>query len=184
MVKIVHYCWFGRKPLPKMAKKCIKSWKKYLPDFEIKEWNESNFDVNCTEFSKEASRHKKWAFVADVARIYALKEMGGLYLDTDQEILKPVDFLFENEFFMGREDENFVAASVIGVASKNNSHINALFDVYKNTKFNPNDMNSVTSPRIITEYLETKGLITKDITQDLEERNKNIFQRLFLTSVV
>ena len=74
MEKYIHYCWFGKNPLPKLAKKCIKSWKKYLPDYEIIEWNESNFDINLTKFSKQAYEAKKWAFVSDVARVYALKE--------------------------------------------------------------------------------------------------------------
>ena len=81
MKKYIHYCWFGGKPLSKLAKKCIKSWKKYLPDYEIIEWNENNFDVNVTKFSRQAYQEKKWAFVSDVARIYALKKYGGIYLD-------------------------------------------------------------------------------------------------------
>ena len=93
MEKIIHYCWFGGKPLPKLAKKCIKSWKKFLPDFEIREWNETNFDINITKFSKQAYDAKKWAFVSDVARIYALKNYGGIYFDTDMIITKNIDRL-------------------------------------------------------------------------------------------
>ena len=91
MEKIIHYCWFGGKPLPKLAKKCIKSWKKFLPDFEIREWNETNFDINITKFSKQAYDAKKWAFVSDVARIYALKNYGGIYFDTDMIVTKNID---------------------------------------------------------------------------------------------
>ena len=83
MEKYIHYCWFGNNKLSGLAKKCIKSWKKYLPDYEIIEWNEENFDVNITKFSKKAYEEKKWAFVSDVARVYALKKMGGIYFDTD-----------------------------------------------------------------------------------------------------
>ncbi|MCL2355383.1 MAG: exopolysaccharide biosynthesis protein [Oscillospiraceae bacterium] len=171
MRKTIHYCWFGGKPLPKKVKQYIKTWKKHLPDFEIKQWNEKNFDINCTNFSKQAYESKKWAFVSDVARIHALKEMGGLYLDTDVEIIKPVDFLFENEFFIGKEDEKFVGTCVIGTTTPNNPHINAILDIYKDLTFDPNDMYNVTSPRIITEYLETKNLLAKDTTQDLPSRN-------------
>ena len=93
MSKYIHYCWFGGKPLPKLAKKCIKSWKKYLPDYEIIEWNENNVDLEECAFIKEAYENKKWAFVADYARTKAIYEMGGIYFDTDMLITKPIDFL-------------------------------------------------------------------------------------------
>ena len=88
MVKKIHYCWFGGKKLPKSVEDCIKTWKKFLPDYEIKQWDESNFDVNSFPFVKEAYESKKWAFVSDYVRIYALYNEGGLYLDTDVKILK------------------------------------------------------------------------------------------------
>ena len=106
MSKIIHYCWFGDKPLPSLAKKCIKSWKKYLPGYEIMCWSEKNFDVNSTKFSKEAYENKYWAFVSDVARIYALKEYGGIYMDTDMMISKDVSNILESEFFVGWESYN------------------------------------------------------------------------------
>lgn len=100
MEKYIHYCWFGNNKLPKLAKKCIKSWKKYLPEYKIIEWNENNFDVNITRFSKQAYEAKNWAFVSDVARIYALKEMGGIYFDTDMMITSHVsDDILEKDFF-------------------------------------------------------------------------------------
>ena len=114
MEKIIHYCWFGGNKKPKNFNKYIKTWKKFLPDYEIKEWNEQNFDVNSTEFSKEAYKMKKWAFVSDVARIYALKEHGGVYFDTDIEVAKKIDHLIENEIWLGREDDKFLATAMIG----------------------------------------------------------------------
>ena len=81
--KTIHYCWFGRNPLPSLAIKCIASWKKYLPDYEIKEWNEDNFDVNVIPYTREAYAAKKYAFVSDYARFKILYEEGGLYFDTD-----------------------------------------------------------------------------------------------------
>ena len=81
--KYIHYCWFGGNKLPRKLKKYMKTWKKYLPDYEIVEWNESNFDVNFCEFVKDAYENKKWAFVSDVARLYALYNYGGIYFDTD-----------------------------------------------------------------------------------------------------
>ena len=84
--KIIHYCWFGGNPLPVSAKKCIASWRKFLPDYEIKEWNESNFDVNSIPYTAEAYKAKKYAFVSDYARFYILYKYGGLYFDTDVEV--------------------------------------------------------------------------------------------------
>lgn len=101
--KVIHYCWFGRNPLPESAKECIASWKKFLPDYEIKEWNEDNFDVNITTYTKEAYKAKKYAFVSDYARFWILYNHGGLYFDTDVEILKPIDDIVAKGGFMGIE---------------------------------------------------------------------------------
>lgn len=101
--KIIHYCWFGGNPLPEQAQKCIASWKKYLPDYEIKEWNESNFDLNACPYVAEAYREKKWAFVSDYARFWILYRYGGLYFDTDVEIIKPIDDIIEKGAFIGTE---------------------------------------------------------------------------------
>lgn len=101
--KIIHYCWFGGKPLPKSALKCIDSWRKFFPDYEIKEWNESNFDVNMMAFTKEAYSAKKYAFVSDVARFWVLYNEGGLYFDTDVEVIAPMDDIVERGPFMGVE---------------------------------------------------------------------------------
>ena len=135
MEKIIHYCWFGGKKKPASVKKCIKTWKKKLPDFKLMEWNEDNFDVNSTEFSKQAFVEKKWAFVSDVARIYAIYEYGGIYLDTDVEVLDKIDFVLDNDFWMGKESEDYVGTAVIGVKEKHNKHIKKILDIYKNTKF-------------------------------------------------
>lgn len=101
--KIIHYCWFGKNPLPKSAKKCISSWRKFLPDYEIKEWNESNFDVNIIPYTKEAYEAKKYAFVSDYARFWILYKYGGLYFDTDVEIIRPIDDIITKGSFMGIE---------------------------------------------------------------------------------
>ena len=101
--KVIHYCWFGGNPQPDAAKKCINSWKKYFPDYEIKEWNESNFDLTCCDYVEEAYQAKKWAFVSDYARFWILYQYGGLYFDTDVEVIKPMDDLLEKGPFMGEE---------------------------------------------------------------------------------
>lgn len=103
--KIIHYCWFGGNPLPESAKKCIASWRKFLPDYEIKEWNESNFDVNSIAYTREAYKLKKYAYVSDYARLWILYNYGGLYFDTDVELIKSIDDIISRGNFMGREPQ-------------------------------------------------------------------------------
>ena len=106
--KIIHYCWFGGKPIPKKYMKYIKSWKKFFPDYEIKCWNESNFDINCCDYVKEAYQAKKYAFVSDFARFKILYEEGGIYFDTDVEVIKPFDDILSKGGFMGCETESTI----------------------------------------------------------------------------
>ena len=101
--KVIHYCWFGGNPLPEFAVKCIDSWRKYMPDYEIKEWNESNFDVNIIPYTKEAYEAKKYAFVSDYARFWILYKYGGVYFDTDVEVIRPLDEIINRGAFMGCE---------------------------------------------------------------------------------
>lgn len=103
--KIIHYCWFGRNPLPELAQMCIASWKKYLPDYEIKEWNEDNFDVNIIPYTAEAYVQKKYAFVSDYARFWILYKYGGIYFDTDVEVIRPIDDVIARGNFMGFETD-------------------------------------------------------------------------------
>lgn len=99
----IHYCWFGRNPLPEEAMKCITSWRKFLPDYEIIQWNEDNFDVSAVQYTAQAYDAKKYAFVSDYARFKILYEHGGLYFDTDVEIIRPLDDIIANGAFMGIE---------------------------------------------------------------------------------
>ena len=103
--KIIHYCWFGHNPLPPLALKCIASWKKYLPDYEIKEWNEENFDVNIIPYTREAYAAGKYAFVTDYARFWILYKYGGIYFDTDVEMIRPIDDIIAAGGFMGYETD-------------------------------------------------------------------------------
>lgn len=103
--KIIHYCWFGGNPLPPLALECIASWKKYLPDYEIKEWNESNFDVNSIPYTAEAYKQKKYAFVSDYCRFYVMYKYGGIYFDTDVEVIRPMDDIIARGNFMGFETD-------------------------------------------------------------------------------
>ena len=101
--KKIHYCWFGRNPLPESAKKCIASWRKYFPDYEIIEWNEDNYDVNKIPYTQQAYAAKKYAFVSDYARFDILYQHGGIYFDTDVEVIKSFDDVLEHGAFMGCE---------------------------------------------------------------------------------
>lgn len=103
--KVIHYCWFGGNPLPDDAKKCIESWKKFFPGYEIKEWNERNFDITCCNYVKEAYEAKKWAFVSDYARFWILYHEGGVYFDTDVEVIKDMSDIIAQGAFMGCETD-------------------------------------------------------------------------------
>lgn len=114
--KIIHYCWFGGKPLPKSAIKCINSWKKFFPDYEIREWNESNFDVNMIPYTREAYAAKKYAFVSDFARFWVLHEHGGVYFDTDVEVIRPMDDIIAKGAYLGMENYTSINPG-LGMAS-------------------------------------------------------------------
>ena len=128
--KIIHYCWFGRNPLPSLAVRCIESWKKYCPDYEIKEWNEDNFDVNIIPYTREAYQARKYAFVSDYARFWILYKYGGLYFDTDVEILKPLDGIIARGPFMGCE-RDASDTSVASVAPGLGLGVNSGLGLYK-----------------------------------------------------
>ena len=157
--KYIHYCWFGDKPLPKLAKKCIQSWKKYLPDYEIIKWSEENFDINECPFVKEAYEKKKYAFVADYARTKALKEMGGIYFDTDMEVTKNIDDLFISDTFLGVEDTGYVAVGVWYEKNKNALIPTKLLKIYKDMPgFDLENMADFSIPKLISNILNEKGL--------------------------
>ena len=129
--KIIHYFWFGKNKMPDIFLECIKSWQKYCPDYKIIKWDEENFDVNICNYTKQAYEQKKYAFVSDYARFYILKKYGGIYLDIDVEILKPIDELLEQECFCGRENNsNFVATGLIIAARPNNKFVNSMLNYY------------------------------------------------------
>lgn len=156
--KYIHYCWFGGNPLPKLAKKCIESWKKYLPDYEIIEWNENNVDLNACPFIKEAYENKKWAFVADYARTVAIYNMGGIYFDTDMLVTKPIDFLLDKETFLGLEDSFMVNSAVWGASKPKTYFAKKMLDFYNSQEhFDLNNMFKMSIPRIMTRILNTMG---------------------------
>lgn len=129
--KLIHYCWFGGSPIPDSYQKNIESWKKYCPDYEILQWNESNYDIRKNQFMYQAYQRKGWAYVSDYARKDIIYSCGGIYFDTDVEVLKPLDDLLHNEFFMGMDDvANINTGSGFG-AVKGNGLIKELRDDYE-----------------------------------------------------
>ncbi len=160
--KIIHYCWFGGGEKPKLVKKCIKSWKKHLPDYEIIEWNEDNFDINSTPWTKQAYESKKYAFVADYVRLYALKNIGGIYLDSDELIVKSLDEFLGYDCFTGFMNSYEVTAGVIG-AVKNHPFINSLFELYNGKNYIENTTeNTIPNTVGMTEILLENGLKLDD----------------------
>lgn len=169
--KIVHYFWFGGNPLPKYAQECIASWRRYLPNYEIKLWNESNFDVNCIPYVAEAYKAKKYAFVSDYARIYILYKYGGLYFDTDVEVINNMDDLVGNGPFFALENQiiHIVQISpglVIG-AEKNMNFLKEILDSYANDKFILSDgsLNLRTINKRVTEMFLKSGWKPTDTLQ-------------------
>ncbi len=158
MKKYIHYCWFGDKPLPKLTKKCIESWKKYLPDYEIIKWNEENVDLDECPFIRQAYDQKAWAFVADYARTKALNEMGGIYFDTDMEVTKNIDEILERGSFLGIEDTGKVNSAVWYEKKPKGFLSTTLLKEYRSFKsFDRSNASNVSIPILITRILEKIG---------------------------
>ena len=158
--KTIHYCWLGGNPLPDSAKKCIKSWKKFCPDYEIVEWNETNYDFTSNRYMREALEAKKWGFVPDFARLDIVYRHGGVYLDTDVEIVKPFDDLLSDRGFAGFEDPEYVALGLGFGAEAGHPVLKHLMDSYADLRFVNEDgsLNTLPSPVINSEALEDLGL--------------------------
>ena len=161
--KIIHYCWFGGKEKPKSVIKMINSWKKHCPNYEIKEWNESNFDININQYCKEAYQCGKWAFVSDVARLFALYTEGGIYLDTDVELIKPLDEFLNQKAFAGFEGTEWVGTNIIG-AEIGNEMIEEFFSLYNDITFINYDgtLNTTTNVERLTALLEENYRLIKN----------------------
>lgn len=172
--KVIHYCWFSNEPKPKNVRQCIKSWKRTLPDFEIKCWDADSFDFNSVPFVKQAMECRKWAFVSDYIRLYALYTEGGIYLDSDVQVLNRFDNLLAYNLFSGIEkrgdtDRLFIEAAVIG-AAKGNATIYKCLECYNARHFkNENGSLDMTPmPDIITPIFTNElGWQANDSTQTL-----------------
>lgn len=168
--KIIHYCWFGRGAMPDLVLKCIDSWKKFLPEYELHLWNEDNFDINLYPYAAEAYIERKFAFVSDVCRLYVLKEFGGIYLDSDVEVLKPLgQFLTQHVAFSGFEDNNYVPTGLMA-SERNGLWVSDLLAYYDDRSFYLSDgsPDMTTNTEVITQFMKGKGLILHNSLQEIK----------------
>ncbi len=165
MVKILHYCWFGGNPLPEATLKFMETWKKFCPDFEIKRWDESNFPVDDHPFTKEAYRLKRWAFVSDYVRTYALFTEGGLYVDTDVEFIKPIDDVLKTSF-AGFEEKNLINPGLILYARENNEEFyGKVLEKYDSLTYKDEIKSDIASPKIYSKTAEECGFTLDNTLQ-------------------
>ncbi|WP_312430334.1 glycosyltransferase family 32 protein [Lacrimispora sp.] len=165
--KIIHYCWFGNGRIPDDFLRNIDTWKRYCPDYEIKCWNESNYDINKNKYMKQAYEMKKWGFVPDYARLDIVNSYGGIYLDTDVELLKSLDALLQFNLFCGFENAANIAFGLGFGSVKDNPIIIKMMESYEGMDFiNPDGtLNTIPSPVYQTRDLEETGLIKNGKTQ-------------------
>ena len=169
--KIIHYCWFGGKPLPRSAEKCIAAWKKYLPGYEVKRWDESNFDVNAIPYTREAYAACKYAFVSDYARFWILYHYGGVYFDTDVEVIRPIDDIINRGGFLGVESNRngiYTVNPGLGfAATQGTAVIGEMMNLYSTFHFINTDgaLDLKNIVEITTEYLSARGLRNTDEIQ-------------------
>lgn len=167
--KKIHYCWFGRNPLPELAVRCIDSWKKNCPEYEIIEWNEDNFDVSMNPYVLEAYQSKKWAFVTDFVRLYAIVNYGGIYMDTDVEVIKPLDSFLKEKGFSGFETPKSIPTGIMA-AEKNFPLFKELLSEYDTRHFIRKDgsYDETTNVYAITQSCLKRGLQLNNAQQCIE----------------
>ena len=168
--KTIHYCWFGGKPKPELAEKCIRSWKKYCPDFEILEWNEHNFDVSESPgYVQQAYACKRWAFVSDYVRLKALTEMGGVYMDTDVEVIRPLDPYLNHRAFAGFEHPERVQTGLLA-CEKDFPLFREFMAYYDTASFLREDgiPDVTTNVEILTGLCLQRGMVCNDRLQEIE----------------
>lgn len=182
--KIIHYCWFGNNLKPESVLKYIENWKNVLPDYEIIEWNESNFDINVCDYVKQAYEQKKFAFVSDYARLYALYNFGGVYLDTDVEIYKDLEPLLNLAgVVFGFEEFNRIATSTI-LSEKGNRFIHSFLKDYHTRSFiEDGKIVPTTNVEVLTEMLVEHGLIQNGVKQNIiiNEEKLVVLEQIYLS---
>lgn len=180
--KVIHYCWFSGDKKNRFIRNCIKTWKKVMPDYEIRCWDANSFDFDSVPFVKQALAEKKWAFVADYIRLYALYTEGGIYLDSDVKTFKRFDTFLDNDFFIGTEPlaggKVEVESAIMG-AVKGHSYLKECLDFYKTINFR-RDNGSIyaTCPKIMTNILIQHGYVAEDREQFLTN-GVHVYPRIF-----
>ncbi len=167
--KIIHYCWFGRKPKPELAEKCIRSWKKFCPDYKILEWNEDNFDVSSApKYVQQAYEQRRWAFVSDFVRLKALTEMGGVYMDTDVEVIKPLDPYLHHQAFAGFEHPERVQTGLLA-CEKDFPLFQEFMAYYDTASFLQEDgtPDVTTNVEVLTRLCRERGMVCNDAYQEV-----------------
>lgn len=170
--KKIHYCWFGRGEMPELAQRCIASWHKSMPDWEYKLWNEENFDVNAIPYTEEAYEAKKYAFVSDVVRLWALCNEGGLYLDVDFEVFKPFDDLLHWDAFAGFEGSKHSPVMMGVIASRPNGvWVKEQLDNYRGRHFIQEDgsFDLTTNVQFISAKMREQGFLQNGKEQDYKD---------------
>jgi mannosyltransferase OCH1-like enzyme len=170
--KIIHYCWFGGKPMPENDAAYVEGWKRILSNYQFILWNEQNFDINTVLFTQQVANVKKWGFIVDYIRAWAVFHYGGIYLDTDVELLKPLDdLLVDNRCFGGFENERFVNPGSIFAGEKGCCIAKEIMNFYSTYNFIQNDgkLNLTPSPKILTEILLKHGFVQNGTYQILTE---------------
>ena len=167
--KTIHYCWFGRGELPELAKKCIASWEKHCPDFEIIQWNEDNFDIKSNRYVREAYENKKYAFVTDYVRLYALTKFGGVYMDTDVEVVCALDRFLAHQAFSGFEEDGWVPTGLMACEARF-PLFQEMLGYYDDAVFVREDgtLNTTTNTYTITKMMEERGLVRNGTYQVVE----------------
>ena len=160
--KVIHYCWFGKNKLPKSVLKCITSWQKYCPDYKIIEWNEDNFDVNCHPFIKAAYKAKSWAFVSDYVRLKIIYDHGGIYLDTDVELLKSLDELLDNDCYIGCQNGGLCNTGLGFGATKNNLVVKKMLTVYDSLAYDDDRRENLACPKLNSSIIAQCGYVPND----------------------
>ena len=183
--KLIHFCWFGKRPKPEYVTDHIATWKRLMPDYKIIEWTERNFDINANPYVRQAYQVQKYAFVSDYARLYALYHFGGIYFDTDVEVLRPFDDLLAYDVLFGFEVHEFVATSTI-LARKHSILIRDFLSSYDHRAFvNPDgSLDLTTNVRILTDMLTPVGLIRVNERQHLvykDQEHVTIIEKKYLS---
>lgn len=169
--KTIHYCWFGGNPKPKLAQKCIKSWEKYCPDYEMIEWNEDNFNIaSAPLFVRQAYEAKKWAFVTDYVRLWAMVNYGGIYMDTDVEVIKPLEPYLRHKAFSGFENETDIPTGIMA-CEKSFPLFREFLDYYTDVSLldDSGNVKYITNVTIMTKICVEKGLKQDNKEQIIEE---------------